>query len=89
MIDLVKVGFDVAVSPVPPADAILVRRRLGTLSPIVCASPLYLQNIRWRNLRPTWLATTVSAIPTLPRLQTSGFSKIPSAIRSLRADLGA
>ena len=32
-----------AVSPVPPADAILVRRRLGTLSPIVCASPLYLQ----------------------------------------------
>jgi DNA-binding transcriptional LysR family regulator len=43
MIDLVQQGFDLAVSPLPPADGTLVRRRLGTLSSIVCGSPLYLQ----------------------------------------------
>jgi DNA-binding transcriptional LysR family regulator len=43
VIDLVQAGFDLADSPLPPADATHVRRRLGTLSPIVCGSPLYLQ----------------------------------------------
>jgi DNA-binding transcriptional LysR family regulator len=43
VIDLVQLGFDLAVSPLPPADVTLVRRRLGTVSPIVCGSPLYLQ----------------------------------------------
>jgi DNA-binding transcriptional LysR family regulator len=43
MIDLVQEAFDLAVSPLPAPDATLVRRRLGTLSPMVYGSPLYLQ----------------------------------------------
>ena len=43
MIDLVQEGFDLAVSPLPAPDATLIRRRLGTLRPIVYGSPLYLQ----------------------------------------------
>jgi DNA-binding transcriptional LysR family regulator len=43
MIDLVQQGFDLAVSPLPSPDATLVRSRLGTLSPMVYGSPLYLQ----------------------------------------------
>jgi DNA-binding transcriptional LysR family regulator len=43
MIDLVQEAFDLAVSPLPAPDATLIRRRLGTLSPMVFGSPLYLQ----------------------------------------------
>ena len=42
-IDLVQLGCDLAVSPLQPPDATLVRRRLGTVRPIVCGAPLYLQ----------------------------------------------
>jgi DNA-binding transcriptional LysR family regulator len=43
MIDLVQEAFDLAVSPFPPPDATLVRRRLGTLSLMVCGAPAYLE----------------------------------------------
>jgi DNA-binding transcriptional LysR family regulator len=43
MIDLVQEAFDLAISPHPAPDATLVRRRLGPLTRMVCASPAYLQ----------------------------------------------
>jgi DNA-binding transcriptional LysR family regulator len=42
MIDLVQEGFDLAISPLPPADSTLIRRHLATLSLIVCCAPVYL-----------------------------------------------
>jgi DNA-binding transcriptional LysR family regulator len=43
MIDLVQEAFDLGISPFPPPDATLVRRRLGTLSLTVCGAPAYLE----------------------------------------------
>src|ERR1700747_3411423 len=43
MIDLVQEAFDLGISPFPPPDATLIRRRLGTLSLMVCGAPAYLQ----------------------------------------------
>ena len=43
MIDLVQEAFDLGVSPFPPPDATLVRRRLGWLSLMVCGAPAYLE----------------------------------------------
>jgi DNA-binding transcriptional LysR family regulator len=43
VIDLVEEGFDLAISPFPPTDATLVRRRLATLSLMLCGAPAYLQ----------------------------------------------
>jgi DNA-binding transcriptional LysR family regulator len=43
MIDLVQEAFDLGISPFPPPDATLVRRRLGTLSLMVCGAPAYLE----------------------------------------------
>jgi DNA-binding transcriptional LysR family regulator len=39
MIDLVQEAFDLGISPFPPPDATLIRRRLGTLSLMVCGGP--------------------------------------------------
>jgi DNA-binding transcriptional LysR family regulator len=44
MIDLVQEAFDLGISPFPPPDATLIRRRLGTLSLMVCGAPAYLEN---------------------------------------------
>jgi DNA-binding transcriptional LysR family regulator len=41
MIDLVQEAFDLGISPFPPPDATLIRRRLGTLSLMVCGAPAY------------------------------------------------
>jgi DNA-binding transcriptional LysR family regulator len=46
MIDLVQEAFDLAISPFPPPDATLVRRRLGTLSLMVFGAPAYLEKHR-------------------------------------------
>jgi len=43
MIDLVQEAFDLGISPIPPPDATLVRRRLGTWSLMVCGAPAYLE----------------------------------------------
>jgi DNA-binding transcriptional LysR family regulator len=43
MIDLVQEAFDLGISPFPPPDSTLVRRRLGTLSLMVCGAPAYLE----------------------------------------------
>jgi DNA-binding transcriptional LysR family regulator len=43
MIDLVQEAFDLGISPFPPPDSTFVRRRLGTLSPMVCGAPAYLE----------------------------------------------
>ncbi|HEY1431520.1 MAG TPA: LysR family transcriptional regulator [Stellaceae bacterium] len=43
MIDLVQEAFDLGISPFPPPDITLVRRRLGTLSLMVCGAPAYLE----------------------------------------------
>jgi DNA-binding transcriptional LysR family regulator len=43
MIDLVQEAFDLGISPFPPPDATLIRRRLGTLSLMVCGAPAYLE----------------------------------------------
>jgi DNA-binding transcriptional LysR family regulator len=43
MIDLVQEALDLGISPFPPPDATLVRRRLGTLSLTVCGAPAYLE----------------------------------------------
>lgn len=43
VIDLVQEAFDLGISPLPPVDATVVRRRLGTLTPVVCGSPTYLE----------------------------------------------
>jgi DNA-binding transcriptional LysR family regulator len=43
MIDLVQEALDLGISPFPPPDATLVRRRLGTLSLMVCGAPAYLE----------------------------------------------
>ncbi|HEX4614418.1 MAG TPA: LysR family transcriptional regulator [Stellaceae bacterium] len=43
MIDLVQEAFDLGISPFPPSDSSLVRRRLGTLSAMVCGAPAYLE----------------------------------------------
>jgi DNA-binding transcriptional LysR family regulator len=43
MIDLVEEAFDLAITAQPPPDASLVRRRLATLSLIVCGAPAYLE----------------------------------------------
>jgi DNA-binding transcriptional LysR family regulator len=43
MIDLVQEAFDLGITPFPPPDATLVRRRLGTLSLMVCGAPAYLE----------------------------------------------
>ncbi|WP_376706279.1 LysR family transcriptional regulator (plasmid) [Mesorhizobium sp. ISC25] len=43
MIDLVQEAFDLGISPLSPPDATLVGRRLGSLSPIVCGAPAYLE----------------------------------------------
>jgi len=42
MVDLVEERFDVAISPLPPADSTLVKRRLATVSLVLCAAPAYL-----------------------------------------------
>jgi DNA-binding transcriptional LysR family regulator len=42
MIDLVQEAFDLGISPFPPPDATLVRRRLGTLSLMLCGAPTYI-----------------------------------------------
>ena len=43
MIDLVEEAFDLAISPIMPPDATLVRRRLGSFSRVVCGAPAYLE----------------------------------------------
>jgi DNA-binding transcriptional LysR family regulator len=43
MIDLVQEAFDLGISPFPPPDATLVKRRLGRLSLMVCGAPTYLE----------------------------------------------
>ncbi|MER9237008.1 LysR family transcriptional regulator [Mesorhizobium sp. M0622] len=43
MIDLVQEAFDLGISPLSPPDSTLVGRRLGSLSPIVCGAPAYLE----------------------------------------------
>src|SRR4029077_10913102 len=42
MNDLVQELFDLGISPFPPPDATLVRRRLGTLDLMVFGAPAYL-----------------------------------------------
>jgi DNA-binding transcriptional LysR family regulator len=39
MIDLMQEACDLGIGPLPPPDATLVRRRLGTLSLMVCGGP--------------------------------------------------
>jgi len=43
MIDIVEEAFDLAISPFPPPDATLIRRRLATLSLVLCGAPAYLE----------------------------------------------
>ena len=43
MIDMVEEAFDLAISPLPPPDATLVRRRLATFSLVLCGAPAYLE----------------------------------------------
>ena len=43
MVDLVQEAFDLAISPLPPPDSTLIRRRLATLSLILCGAPAYLE----------------------------------------------
>jgi DNA-binding transcriptional LysR family regulator len=43
VIDLVQEGFDVAITPLPPTDATLVRRRLAGWALILSGAPAYLQ----------------------------------------------
>jgi DNA-binding transcriptional LysR family regulator len=43
MIDLVQEAFDLGISPFPPPDSTLVRRRLATLSLMLCCAPAYLE----------------------------------------------
>ncbi|HEY1929248.1 MAG TPA: LysR family transcriptional regulator [Caulobacteraceae bacterium] len=43
MVDLVQERFDLAITPHEATDAILVRRHIGRLSRIACASPRYLE----------------------------------------------
>jgi DNA-binding transcriptional LysR family regulator len=43
MIDLIEEAFDLAISAQPPPDATLVRRRLATLSLVLCGAPAYLE----------------------------------------------
>jgi DNA-binding transcriptional LysR family regulator len=43
MIDIVEEAFDLAISPFPPPDATLVRRRLATFSLVLCGAPAYLE----------------------------------------------
>jgi DNA-binding transcriptional LysR family regulator len=43
MIDLVQEAFDLAISPLPPPDASLIRRRRATLSLMLCCAPAYLE----------------------------------------------
>jgi DNA-binding transcriptional LysR family regulator len=42
-VDLMEEAFDLAISSQPPSDTSLVRRRLATLSLILCAAPTYLE----------------------------------------------
>jgi DNA-binding transcriptional LysR family regulator len=44
LIDLVREGFDVAITCLTPPDSILVRRRLGAVSLRLYAAPSYLEN---------------------------------------------
>jgi DNA-binding transcriptional LysR family regulator len=39
----VQEAFDLAISPLPPPDSTLIRRRLATLSLILCGAPAYLE----------------------------------------------
>ena len=43
MIDMVEEGFDLAISPFPPADTTLVRRCLATFSLVLSGAPAYLE----------------------------------------------
>lgn len=43
MIDLVQEGFDLAISPLPPLDSTLTRRRLAAWPLVLCAAPGYLE----------------------------------------------
>jgi DNA-binding transcriptional LysR family regulator len=43
MIDMVEEGFDLAISPFLSPDATVVRRRLATLSLVLCGAPAYLE----------------------------------------------
>lgn len=43
MVDMVEEGFDLAISPVLPPDATLVRRRLATFRLVPFAAPAYLE----------------------------------------------
>jgi DNA-binding transcriptional LysR family regulator len=43
MIDMVEEAFDLAISPFPPPDATLVRRRLVTFNLVLCGAPAYLE----------------------------------------------
>jgi DNA-binding transcriptional LysR family regulator len=43
MVDLVAEGFDLAISPLPPADSTLVRRRLAPMTLVLCGAPGYLE----------------------------------------------
>ena len=42
MVDLVQEGFDLGITALVPPDSTLVRRRLATVSLVLCAAPAYL-----------------------------------------------
>lgn len=42
MVDLVQEGFDLAITPLPLADSTVVKRRLATVTLVLCGAPAYL-----------------------------------------------
>jgi DNA-binding transcriptional LysR family regulator len=79
MIDLVQEAFDLGISPFPPPDATLIRRRPGDVEPHGVRRPRPTsKSTQRRTSRPTSPPITACAIPTY-RLRTSGILRMRGA----------
>ena len=85
MIDLVQEAFDLGISPFPPPDSTLVRRRLGTLSLMVCGAPAYPRKTSGAAIPGRPGPPQLPTVPLRTRPRTSGSSWMPMAIRLWRA----
>lgn len=80
-VDLVQEAFDLGINPLPSPDVTLVRRGLGTLTPMVCGAPAYMEKHPAPQCPADLAGHNCLRHPYAPS-RTSGISWIPRAIQS-------